>query len=402
MVVKALLVLAAGAFVSQTTEYLPVGLLNQIAVQLNLSDATTGILITVYAWVITLSVLPVTLLTRRLDRKHLFICLLGLIALCNGAVLFTERFEILILLRVIAALGHGVFWASIASYAINIAGRMSASRATAIVFSGISLSIVMGVPVSTALGHHFGWQKGFAVFGLLALLVMVCAVKWLPSLRESKQKTAEQDGGKSPLSGALCLLTAVTLFIVTAHFSSYTYITIFLQSIPGVNAGTLSVLLFIFGVGGACGTLFISRFPCGSQLLTLAGGGLIVLTQTLFLLKLPGPVSAGGVLFLWGCAVSVVIVGLQTRVIEASRGHHAFASALYVMAFNTGIGSGAMAGGLLTGFHDSRGLFIFSAAVCLAGVLLAAVISTGHSGNRSGQPSNSTKQGVSGLSDRQM
>lgn len=369
--IKALSVLAAGAFVSQTTEYLPVGLLNQIAEHLGISGAKAGALITAYAWVITLSVIPVTLLTQKIDRKKLFIFLLGLIAICNGSVMLTDSFVMLLLLRVLAALGHGVFWAAIASYAIRIAGAMPASRATAIVFSGISLAIVMGVPLSTATGNYFGWQAGFGLFGLLSLIIMGLAICWLPSLRETASDTKASGFRNIAFSGQLCLLAGVTFLIITAHFSSYTYVTVFLQAIPGVNADVLTVLLFVFGVGGACGTLLISRFSFSPPLLTLAGGAGIALGQALLLAKLPGLLSAGGMMFLWGGAISVVIVGLQSWVIEASRDYPEFASALYVMSFNIGIGAGAVAGGWLTSSRDQSHLFLCSMVLCVTGLLLA-------------------------------
>lgn len=371
--IKALSVLAAGAFVSQTTEYLPVGLLNQIAEHLGISGAKAGSLITVYAWVITLSVMPVTLLTQKIDRKKLFVFLLGLITICNGTVMLTDSFVILLLLRALAALGHGVFWAGIASYAIRMAGTLPASRATAIVFSGISLAIVMGVPLSTATGNYYGWQKGFGVFGLFSLIIMCFAIRWLPSVHETADKTKASGFRNSAFSGQLCLLAGVTFLIITAHFCSYTYVTVFLQTIPEVNAGGLTMLLFLFGAGGACGTLLISFFPLKPHILTLAGGAGIALGQALLLTKLPGLLSAGGVMFLWGCSISVVIVGLQSWVIETSRNHPELASALYVMSFNIGIGAGAVAGGWFTGSQDNSHLFLSSIVLCATGLLLAGM-----------------------------
>ncbi|MGA7508172.1 MAG: MFS transporter [Erwinia billingiae] len=372
--IKALSVLAAGAFVSQTTEYLPVGLLNQMAEHLGISGAKVGVLITVYAWVITLSVIPVTLLTQSIDRKKLFVFLLGLIAICNGSVMLTDSFVMLLLLRVIAALGHGVFWAGIASYAIRMAGTMPASRATAIVFSGISLAIVMGVPLSTATGNYYGWQKGFGLFGLFSLIIMCLAVRWLPRAHEPGAKAHPSGQLKPAFSVLLCLLAGVTLLIITAHFMSYTYVTVLLQAIPGVNADALTILLFVFGVGGACGTLLVSRFSLRPSLLTLAGGAGIAFAQALLLIKLPGPLSVGGVMFFWGCAISWVIVGLQSWVIEVSQDHPEFASALYVMSFNIGIGSGAVAGGYFTGIRDNSDIFLCAIVLCITGLLLAGGI----------------------------
>ncbi|TCV96779.1 MFS transporter [Biostraticola tofi] len=370
---KSLLVLAAGAFISQTTEYLPIGLLKHIATQLSLPASQVGLLITIYAWVITLSVIPMTLLTRSYDRKQLFTFLLGLIALCNGLVMLTDNFALLVLLRIVAALGHGVFWANIASYAISIAKNMSASRATAIVFSGISLSVVLGVPLSTALGNHYGWQNGFGMFGLLSLIIMCFAITWLPHVQAKPMQTEARGRRNIALSVPLCLVIGITLLLITAHFSSYTYVTAFLQNIPAVDADRLTLLMFVFGLGGASGTLLASCFVWKPAMLTLVGGTIIMLGQCLLLAGISGPLTAGGVLFIWGAAISLVIVGLQSWVIETSPGMAELASALYVMAFNVGIGAGAATGGVLIGVGDNSRLYLFSAVACGAALVLAIV-----------------------------
>lgn len=159
--IRALLVLMLGAFVSQTTEYLPIGLLPRIAEDLQVFQAAVGALVTGYAWIITLTVIPIMLLTNRINRRPLFLALLANITLCNGLALVAHSYWFLILLRIIAALGHGVFWSILASYAVKIAPRMPPGRATAWAYSGISLSIVGGVPLSTAeLGHRAGAGSG--------------------------------------------------------------------------------------------------------------------------------------------------------------------------------------------------------------------------------------------------
>lgn len=369
--IKALLVLSAGAFVSQTTEYLPIGLLSEIATDLNMTEAKAGLLITAYAWIITLSVIPVTLFAGRFNRKNLFIFLLGLITLCNSLVILSDNFLVLLLLRIFAALGHGVFWANIASYALRIAKNMPASRATAIVFSGISLSIVLGIPLSNALGQHFGWQNGFAVFGLLSFMVMCCAVKWLPHEKGNHGTGTKNIGGTTAQrSTYLYLVVGITLLLITANFNSYTYVTVFLQTSLGVGADRVPLFLLIFGIAGALGTVMVSCFAWRPVTMTLWGGGMAALSYSIMLIEQHRALTSGVIMFIWGFSISFVIIGLQSWVIETSPEKTEFASALYVMSFNIGIGAGAVTGGKFIGISENNYLFGFSAIVSLLGLLL--------------------------------
>ncbi len=362
--IRALLVLMLGAFVSQTTEYLPIGLLARIAGDLNVSHAAVGALVTGYAWIITLTVIPITLLTRRINRRTLFLTLLAIMTFCNGLALMTHAYWLLMVLRIVAALGHGVFWAILASYAVKIAPRMPPARATAWVFSGISLSIVGGVPLSTALGQIFDWQQGFALFGALGLIIFIMGYFWLPAMPVD----AASGGGPAfprrnrPLYAA----ALVTFLIITAHFNGYTYITPLLIDTLRVSAVHLPLALLAFGLAGAAGTImagWLGRHPMRLAMLSAAG---IVLSQMLMLWAAPLPGIAWVVMAVWGAAIAMLIVGLQSWVIELAPGQGEAASALYVMAFNVGIGGGALSGGLWMDNFSDR-------ALLAAGVGLGAV-----------------------------
>ncbi|WP_084790227.1 MFS transporter [Candidatus Sodalis sp. SoCistrobi] len=367
--VKALLVLMLGAFVSQTTEYLPIGLLPLIAKDLQVTQGQVGFLVTGYAWIITLTVLPVTLLTRRIDRRVLFLWLLAIIAVCNGLAIVTHHYWLLMILRIVAALGHGVFWSSIAAYAIKIAPAMPASRVTAIVFAGISLAIVAGVPLSSALGQAFGWQRGFALFGLLGLVIFVAGYLWLPSLQDDIPRAKPRaEAPSAPLLAAI----GVTLLVVTGHFTCYTYITALLHSPLNIAGAAIPLHLLIFGVAGALGTLLAGTLSLRPAIMTALAGAGVFVSLWLILTVRPWAGYSWLVMALWGGAIAVLIIALQSWVITLAPDKAEFASALYVMAFNIGIGGGAMAGGLLLERLGAPSLLSTGMVIAFAGLMLWA------------------------------
>jgi DHA1 family L-arabinose/isopropyl-beta-D-thiogalactopyranoside export protein-like MFS transporter len=341
--IRALLVLMLGAFVSQTTEYLPIGLLPRIAEDLQVSQAAVGALVTGYAWIITLTVIPITLMTNRINRRPLFLTLLGIITLCNGLALIAHSFWFLMLLRIVAAFGHGVFWSILASYAVKIAPRMPAGRATAWAYSGISLAIVGGVPLSTALGQALDWQAGFAIFGAFGLIIFIMGYFWLPSVNIA----APGPGGSFPrrnwpLYGAVL----VTLLIVTTHFNGYTYITPLITDTLGMRGTRLPLALLVFGLSGAAGTLLAGWLGAHPMRLAVCSATGIVISQVLMLYFARQPAIAWLVMAVWGAGIAMLFIGLQSWVIELAPGQAESASALYVMTCNIGIGAGAMSGGL--------------------------------------------------------
>ncbi|WP_158782299.1 MFS transporter [Pantoea sp. BAV 3049] len=371
---QALLILMLGAFVSQTTEYLPIGLLPQIAGDLHVSLGATGWLVTGYAWIITLTALPFTLMTRHIDRRTLFLALLGTITLSNSLALVTHNYWMLVAIRLIAALGHGVFWSILAAYAVRILPQMSPGRATAWVFSGISVAIIVGVPLSSAVGLAFGWQKGFGLFGLLGLLTFIGGYFWLPSI---KTERGEGKAGLPQNNAPLYAAAFTTLLIITAHFNGYTYITSLLSNKVHIPDAGHPMMLLAFGLAGAVGTVLAGWFDHRPMLLAVIASAGIVMAQILMLPGVAQPVLGWVEMVLWGMSVSMLIVGLQSWVIQLAPEQPEAASALYVSTFNIGIGGGALTGGIMLASSGAGGLLWLGIALgilALASYLLPGIL----------------------------
>ncbi|MFC3654134.1 MFS transporter [Xanthomonas hyacinthi] len=339
-----LLLLVLAAFIAQTSEYLPIGLLPQIAGNLKVAPAQAGFLVTGYAWIAALTAVPFTLATQRLPRRTVFVGLLGIIALANALTTFANSYTMLASSRVLAALTHGVFWSMIAPYAVRVAPEMPAGRATAWALSGISLALVVGVPCSTMIGHWLGWRMAFATSAVLGGLTGVLSFRLLLPEGNSASSAAKQRlPGKS---AALYTVAIVTLLIVASHFTGYTYVVPILTGIAYIPEERHALFLLSFGLAGAVGTWLAGRLTINPASLSLIAAIGVIASQAAMLVSRRSEIGILLEMAWWGASIAMLIVGLQSWVIAIMPERAEAASSLYVAAFNLGIGGGALAGGI--------------------------------------------------------
>lgn len=357
-----LLTLAFGAFVAQTTEYLPIGLLPQIGTAFDVPKGLVGALVTGYAWIAAISAVPLTLATARIGRRTLLLWLLAILTAANALAAVTPDYLALAACRIVVALTHGVFWSILASFATRVAPGMPPARATAWVFSGISAAVVGGVPLATALGQWVGWRAAFVVFAVLGVVAILAGLAMLPAA-----KVTGSGGGRLPRRNLVLYgVAVVTALSLTSHFCAYTFILPLLDSVVGVPAPILPAMLFVFGAAGIAGNAiggWMNKQPRNAVALAVGG---IVCAQLVMLLLGNTPAAGWFELAVWGAAVSLLIVGLQGWVLEIAPDEADAASALYVAMFNMGIGSGALIGGVAL---ERSG----AAAVLQIGILCGAV-----------------------------
>lgn len=376
-----LIVLAFAAFVAQTCEYLPISVMPAIRDNLALSENAVGSLVTGYAWIAALTATPLTMLTATWDRKALFLILLGVIATAGAIGSTAPGYSLLAVSRVLMALAHGVFWAMLAVLGIRLAPHLPRTRVLATVFAGTSLAGVAGVPLAALIGQIAGWRWAFAAFALIAAGLAIAgslALPRTPSDHASSKPTR-------PLGNRRLRATAgATAIVVAGHFCSYTYIVPLLQQAVGAQTAFVPVLLFVFGAAGAIGAFLSGWVRLSATYLAIVATIGIAISQAMFSLAGESYVLAP-ILALWGASTAALVVGLQGSAIESVPDNADMASALYVAAFNLGIGGGAVIGGLLTMIAPSAALLWIGAALTATGLVPLIVGRSSPRGMASGQ-----------------
>ncbi|MFB9316956.1 MFS transporter [Cryptosporangium minutisporangium] len=346
----ALTALGASAFVYVTAEAVPVGLLPEIASDMSVSEADIGLLLTSYAAVAALTSVPLTAVTMRVPRRRLIACTIAAFAVSQLAAAFAPTFVLLVMARMMCALVHGMFWATIAPVAARLVAPEHRGRATARVFLGNSLAIVLGVPLGTALGQWFGWRLvlvGLAVGGAACVAAVLFLLPALPPLPADVATPAGQRLRNAVLvlrSGPLVAVCSVTAVLMTGVFSAYTFLAPLVRRDAGLEGPALSVLLLGFGAAGLVGTWLIGRWIDRYPGLLLSVLITVIIAALALLAPALGPVPTVIAVLAWGAAMTAAPIVLQAAVLRVAPHAADAGSAVYVVAFQIGIGGGSLLG----------------------------------------------------------
>ncbi|MER6359354.1 MFS transporter [Kitasatospora sp. NPDC001527] len=368
----AFLSLAFVAFVVGTSEFVVVGVLGPIADGLRTGLGTVGLLVTGYALGISLGGPVLTALTLRLPRRTLLLGALAAYVAASAGAAAAGTVGVLLAARCAAGLAHGVTVGAATSVTVALAGPGRQGRAISLVFGGISVATVLGVPLGTLVGQWLGWRAALAAVAVLAALA-------LAAVRRTVPPTAAMGapGLAGQLRGALSrpvlavLGTAVVLF--TGQFTAYTYLAGYLEDVTGVGGGRVGGYLLAFGTAAAVGTFLGGRCADRRAAGTLTAG-CAGLTAALLALHLCGRSGAAAAVLVacWGLAGFGLVPALQSRIVELAGPGGDFAATLGVSAANAGIAAGAALGGWTVGAHGVGAVVPLGAAVCLAALLAVA------------------------------
>ncbi|MGQ8980987.1 sugar transporter [Enterobacter hormaechei] len=336
--------LAIAAFIFNTTEFVPVGLLSDIAASFHMETAQVGIMLTIYAWVVALMSLPFMLLTSQMERRKLLIGLFVVFIASHVLSFMAWNFTVLVISRVGIAFAHAVFWSITASLAIRLAPAGIRAQALSLIATGSALAMVLGLPIGRIVGQYFGWRTTFFAIGMGALITLVCLIKLQPKL------PSEHSGSLKSLPllmrrPALMSIYLLTVIVVTAHYTAYSYIEPFVQVVAGFSANFATVLLLILGGAGIIGSILFGKL--GNQLASALVSSAIGLLLACLLLLMPAAGSESYLAILslfWGVAIMIIGLGMQVKVLALAPDATDVAMSLFSGIFNLGIGAGALVG----------------------------------------------------------
>lgn len=361
--------LMCAAFIFNSSEFMPVGLLSDIAASFSISEATCGLMISIYAWSVMALSLPLMLAASRARPRPL---LLGVVSLFGAGQLFSAlapTFALLVCARLVVACAHAVFWSIASPFAVRVAGAEHGDKAIGMVAAGSCVAMVLGMPLGRMVGLVVGWRMAFALMAVLTAIVVAVLATAFPVLDLGERFTTSQLPALLSRRGLMAIYV-LTAIVATGYYTGYSYIEPFLGQVAGMPAGRVTAALMVFGASGLVGSQLFSRLyehRRGTFLaLTVAG------IPAALLLMLPtsgSAVLAFAVCVLWGASATAFNVACQAEVIrEAPQEASAVAISIFSGIFNLGIGCGTRIGGIVT---DSTGVGLVGVAgglIALAGL----------------------------------
>ena len=356
------------AFIFNTSEFMPIGLLIDISNDFNMTEARAGMIITIYAWVVMLLSLPLMMLVSRFSYKKLLLNCVAFFGISHIISAIAPSFMILLLSRIGVACAHSIFWSIATPIAVKLVSEKFRSLAMSMVVTGTSIAMIAGLPLGRIIGLRFGWRMTFLSIAVIAFILFFYIQFSFPKMSNGRNLSLQRFPLllKKPMLQGLYI---VTLVVVTAYYISYSYIEPFLFQIAKFSENMITIVLIIFGVSGILGSLFFSIFY-NKYKKYFFFASIISIMAVLFLLT---PISSSWLLTIfifafWGMVVTAYNVSGQAAIINAAPpGTAPVAMSIYSGLYNLGIGLGSWLGGIITTNISISYLGYYGGIIALAG-----------------------------------
>lgn len=367
-----LLVLALSAFAIGTTEFVIMGLLPEVASDLGVSIPGAGWLITGYALGVAIGAPLMALVTSSWPRKIALLSLMGIFIVGNLFCALASDYQMLMLARVITALCHGAFFGIGSVVAASLVPANRRASAVALMFTGLTLANVLGVPLGTALGQAAGWRSTFWAVTVIGVIALIGLWRFLPAQRDAQK--ADLGSEIRALRGTgLWLALSTTVFFSASMFALFTYIAPLLGEVTGVSPRGITWTLLLIGLGLTLGNVIGGRLADWRLSTTLFGVFIsLALLSSLFSWTSQALIPAEITLFFWAMVAFAAVPALQVNVMTFGKDAPNLVSTLNIGAFNLGNALGAWVGGLVI----SQGLGLSSVPLAAAALALVAVLTT--------------------------
>ena len=337
--------LTFSAFIFNTSEFIPIGLLSDIAADFSITESHAGLMITVYAWVVALASLPLMLVFAKTESKKLMLSITALFVVSHVLSGLASDFYMLILSRMGVACAHAIFWSIVTPLAVKTAPEGKQSTALSFIVSGSSIAMIVGLPLGRTIGLYAGWRATFLIIGAVALIILCILAAVLKKTPGESNFSIRKLPAlfKTP---ALLGIYLITVIAITGHFTGYSYIEPFMGQVAGMGSTLITLVLTLFGVVGIFGSVIFSKFYDRHPgfFIKYAVSGICI---SLLLLQ-AASFSIWSEFLLcvfWGLAINSYNLVFQSEIIRNAPQGTAVAMSIYSGIYNVGIGTGALVGG---------------------------------------------------------
>ena len=347
----ALLALTISAFAIGTTEFVIVGLIPTIAEQLGVTVPSAGLLVTIYAIGVAIGAPVLTALTGRVPRKLLLISLMVLFTLGNLLAWQSPGYGTLVVARLLTGLAHGVFFSIGSTIATSLVAKEKAASAIAIMFGGLTVALVTGVPLGTFIGQHFGWRETFLAVSLIGVIATVASAILVPNNIKNQASASIREQFKVLTHPRLLLIYAITALGYGGVFTTFTFLAPMMQELAGFSAPAVSWILLAYGIAVAIGNIWGGKLADRHGAVRALSFIFAALAVLLLVFQFTASHSIAALLtvIVMGVFAFGNVPGLQVYVVQKAEQYTPnavdVASGLNIAAFNVGIALGSVIGG---------------------------------------------------------
>lgn len=340
--------MTVSAFIFNTSEFMPIGLLTDIAKSFSISESKAGMLITVYSWIVMLLSLPLILLVSKIDFRKLFMGTIALFGICQIMSVIAPTYGVLMASRIGVACTHAIFWSIASPVAIRLVNEEHRSFALSMVVTGTSIATIAGLPLGRLVGQYMGWRVTFLIVGIIAFAVLVYMAFVFPKIASGEQFHVKDLPAllKNPV--LICLYIQTILFVL-GYYTVYSYIEPFMQQVAKLQNNVITVVLLIFGAMGLLGSYLFSKLYDKHRFAFTVQSWQLFLCGCCFCFRASKTLATMVLLCaFWGITAMAFNVTTQSEVIRSvDEKSSAVATAIYSGLFNLGIGGGSWIGGIV-------------------------------------------------------
>ena len=340
--------LTFAVFVFNTSEFMPIGLLTDIATDLNISEARAGLLISVYAWVVAIMSLPLMIMVSKMELKRLLLSIIALFVVSHVASAFAEGYYTLMLSRIGVACAHSIFWSIAPPLAVRTVPDGKRALGLSTIATGSSVAMVVGLPLGRVVGLYVGWRMTFLSIAIISALIFIFIAVVFPKL-QSRGKFAFKQLPALLHNRVLVGVFIMSVLFATAHYTGYSYIEPFLGKVVSMSPDVVTLVLIVFGASGMLGSISFSKYYMANRrrfmLVMTLGPALCLLLLQVAAASL---LSVVVVCIMWGAMATAFNIAFQDNTIRfAPENATSIGMSIFSGIFNLGIGSGAYVGGLV-------------------------------------------------------